>query len=450
VHDPRTSGCVLIASSSGIASAVHITFVNSLYPPYGASGAENTLRFLARSLTERGHRCTVVSLTPEPRPVVGTIDQIPVHYVPLGNVYWPHGGARPRALRPVFQLLDAYNPIMARRVTRVLRTLAPAVINCHNLQGFSVSAWQAAAKLGIPIVQTMHDYYPACPRSAMWRPTRGNCTTPCIECRAFALPRRALSHLPAAVTCVSHRVFDRVASAGAFPRARRGLQPVRIIRGNNENLAPPRFAPSDAQGLTIGFMGRLEPPKGIELLLDAVLDLPAVTLLVAGTGEARYQALLHGRAAGCTRVHFLGHSKPADFFPRIDLLVVPSVWEDPFPRVFHEALAYGVPSLVTPLGGLPEAIRPGCTGFIAERADAPALRSTLENLLTRGWDRAAMRADCLQEADKYRPERIVGQYEAVLAAAAARRSVPDDAGEVWLPASTALAPRRSGVMPHGA
>ncbi len=412
---------------------MRITFVNGLYPPHGGAGAENTLRMLAGALTSRGHACSVVTLTPEPHATEGEVDGIPVAYLPLANVYWPHGARRPALLRPMFQLLDAFNPMMLRRLSRVLAARQPDVVNCHNLQGFSAAAWLAAARLGIPVVQTVHDYYLGCPRSAMWRPGRGNCARPCPECRAFSLPRRHLSRLPAAITAVSHRMFDRLAAAGVFPDAVTQDQPVRIIRGNNGAMIAPPVAAPRGDGLRLGFMGRLEPAKGLENLLDALQGLPArhMSLSVAGTGRPDYVAGLHAHATGCGNIAFLGHVRPADFFPTIDLLVIPSVWEDPFPRVFHEALAYGVPSLVTPLGGLQEVIRPGETGFVAAGADAGSLRAMLTRLAAQGWDRTTLRRQCRVAAAAYEPDRITGQYEAVLHAASMRQSIPTDAGEVW-------------------
>lgn len=413
---------------------VRITFVNGLYPPHGAAGAENSLRMLAGSLAARGHSCSVVTLNPGPMPAEGEVDGIVVDYLPLANVLWPHGPRRPRALRPMFQFFDAFNPVMQRRLAGVLATRRPDVVHCHNLQGFSAAAWVAAVRLGVPVVQTLHDYYVGCPRSAMWRPGDGNCTRPCVECRIVSLPRRRLSNLPAAVTAVSHRMFDRLALAGAFPDAVTGVQPVRIIRGNNPSRSPPDPAPTDVR-LRLGFMGRLEPTKGLELLLDAMRGLPEeqVQLTIAGSGRPDDVARLRARADGCANIMFLGHVRPDDFFPNLDLLVVPSVWEDPFPRVFHEALAYGVPSLVSPLGGLPEVIRPGQTGFVARAADAPALREALAALLDKGWDRAGMRTRCRDAATAYDAIRIAGQYEAVLQAAASRRPIPAGAGEVWRP-----------------
>jgi glycosyltransferase involved in cell wall biosynthesis len=430
---------------------MRITFLNSLYPPHGAAGAETTLRFLARRLADSGHTCNVVTLTPERRSTVGEVDGIPVHYLPLGNVYWPHGTRRPRALRPIFQLIDAYNPLMAARLRTKLRELQPQVVNCHNLQGFSVSAWTAAKSFGVPVVQTIHDYYLGCPRSAMWRPRRGNCVIPCMECRIFSLPRRVLSDIPAAVTCVSHRVFDRLTNAGTFSDPRTNKQPVRIIRGNNPHRVEVAAKSSDPSKLTLGFMGRIDPSKGLDILLDAVVRFPRqrLALLIAGKGDSSYLQSLRVAAAHHANVQFLGHVAPAAFFPRIDLLVVPSRWEDPFPRVFHEALAYGVPSLVTPQGGLPEVIRPGKNGFLAAGNDVAALHDAISRLLDPGWDRQAIQQACQQAASAYEPERIVSQYEAVLHAAATGGAVPLDAGEVWNNQHIADSDRTE-VVPYGA
>jgi glycosyltransferase involved in cell wall biosynthesis len=405
---------------------MHIAFVNSLYPPHGAAGAETSLRLLATSLRDRGHRCSVVTLTPEPAGTNGEVDGIAVRALPLANVYWPFGGRRPRLLRPVFQAFDAHNPAMGRRLAGVLAELRPDVVHMHNLQGFSVAAWGAAEACGVPVVQTLHDYYTACPRSTMWRPGRGNCATPCAECALFAAPRRRLSRVPHVVTSVSRRVIDRVHAAGVFATTRH----VRVIRGNN---APQPDADASRRDgpLRLGFLGRLDPAKGIGELIEAVAGLP-ITLQVAGSGAPDYEAALRTRAAGAN-VNFLGHVAPTAFLRGLDLLVIPSVWEDPFPRVFHEALAQGVPSLVTPLGGLPEVIVPGVSGFVAREAGAAGLREALLDLPPRArWpDRAALR----EAARDYDAGRIASQYEAVLVAAAQRGAPPDDAGESWSPPS---------------
>lgn len=419
---------------------MRITFVNTLYWPHGGSGAEVTLRFLAGRLAAKDHECTIVTLSPDNTERVGEIEGIPVHYLQLANLFWPHQAHRPRLLRPAFQALDAYNPLMRHRLGGVLARLRPDVVHCHNLLGFSVAAWAAAARRGIPVVQTLHDYNLACPRGTMWRPGRGNCARACAGCRLFAVPRRAASHLPHVVTGVSHRLLDRVTAAGTFRTARQ----LRVIRGNNPADALPPLPPPPPPGtpLRLGFLGRLDPAKGIELLIDAVAALPrgAATLAIAGRGPDGYAAALRARAGGHAAIGFCGQVEAGAFLQGIDLLVIPSVWEDPFPRVFHEALAHGVPSLVTPLGGLPEAIVPGRTGFVTAAATAAALRATLAEVQAGAAGLPAMRAACRAAAAAFAPTRIAAQYEAVLAAAAVGTPVPAWAGEAWPRAAPQYSP----------
>jgi glycosyltransferase involved in cell wall biosynthesis len=331
--------------------------------------------------------------------------------------------------------------LMQRRLERALAELRPDVVHCHNLQGFSVSAWAAADRLRIPIVQSVHDYYLACPRGTMWRRGRGNCATLCPACRLFGAPRRSLSRLPFAVTGVSHHVLDRLAAAGLF---RNAASRIRVIRCNNPDGGAAgdqaRSASPSAAGsvgpLRLGFLGRLVPLKSVEDLLDAVKALPpgAVTLRVAGRGEEAYEQALRARAedgpgAG---IAFLGHVAPQDLLHDIDLLVVPSIWQETLGRGIHEAWSYGVPSLVTPLGGPAELVTHGYTGFLAPGMGAEPLRQALEALLRNGWDRAAVREACLSAARAHEPDVIAGQYEAVLAAAARRAPLPvEGAGEPW-------------------
>ena len=329
----------------------------------------------------------------------------------------------------MFQSIEADNPIMRRRLSAILCKLRPDVVHAHNLQGFSASAWSATARLGIPVVQTLHDYYTGCIRSAMWRPGRGNCNGLCGECRVFSWPRRRLSRPPPAGT------------HGTPPRFRRSgrRRPVVIIRGNNAADALPAAVARPGRPLKLGFLGRLDHSKGVENLIEAVKRTPegSVSLRIAGSGLPAYVDGLRAAASGGGDIAFLGQVDPAQFFPTIDLLVVPSVWEEPLGRVFHEALAYGVPSLASPLGGLAEAITDGRTGFVLAGEGADALFNRLQTLATNGWDRAAMFAACREAAANYAPTHIAGQYEAVLQAVAAGRPVPPGAGEPWTPRQAA-------------
>lgn len=130
--------------------------------------------------------------------------------------------------------------------------------------------------------------------------------------------------------------------------------------------------------LNLGYRGRIEATKGIEVLLDAAARLPpgSVRVLIAGKGDPDYTEALQRRYAGRDIV-FLGFTRPAELFARIDLLVVPSISEAPLGRVIFEAYEHGVPSAVSRIGGMPEIVDEGRTGFVFEAGNAVALAALL-------------------------------------------------------------------------
>lgn len=393
-----------------------ILFVSTLYAPNNVGGAEATVRLLAEELVARGHEAVVVSLAPDGRRAEAEIAGVRSIYLPLANVYFPHRPHRRGWLKPLWHLLDAYNPVMARRLGQVLDVERPDVVNVHNAQGFSVAAWNAVARRGIPIVQTLHDYYTGCANSSMFR--HGHvCARPCTGCRVLGVARRHLSNRPAVVTTVSRRTFDLIRQAGVY----RTVSDVRVIQncildGHRRADGP---HPTAGSPLRLGFIGRLEPLKGLDMMLDAVghFESRQVQVLVGGRGDAAYEDALRRRYAG-PQVEFRGWVDPNAFFAEIDMLVVPSLWEEPLPRVCHEAMAHGVPIIASRLGGLPEIVREHETGFLFRGGDTADLVHVLRRILQAPPDWDALSANSRRHAEGFRMERIFDRYWSAWMAAA--------------------------------
>ena len=387
-----------------------VAFVSTLYKPHEIGGAERAVRVLAEALVARGHEAVVICLARDGKPAERVIDGVKVHYVPLANIYWPHAPAeqRPPWRASIWHLFDAYNPIMGARVRKILAAERPDVLETNNLLGFSVSVWRAAQRLGIPVVQVLHDYYLGCPNSTMFR--RGkNCTTQCGVCKVYATPRRLLSHIPQTVSSVSRRTLQRVEQAGMFGRVQRKVIVPSAFDVNRE--PGPRQDKPPGSHLTIGFLGRLEAVKGIELLLQAVSRMPAdqITLLIAGSGEPQFVDDLRQRYAR-DNIQFLGFSDPAAFFARIDALVVPSIWEDPLPRVIFEGFAFGVPPIVARIGGMPEIVDHGSTGYVFEPHDPAALVDLLQNIIRHGLPAQRMRDACYRKSRGFSVDDVLRSH----------------------------------------
>lgn len=392
-----------------------ICLIHTMYYPYRAGGAELTVQQIAEGLAARGHEVVVVSAGK--RNETRLHNGVKIHEIKLVNLYWPFDHFRGKELlKPFWHLADAYNPVMARRVEKVLEAERPDVVQVHNVAGLSAAVWLAAKKRGLPLTQVLHDYYHLCVRSTMFNRGR-NCERQCTLCRVYRAPSRRLSRLVDVVVGVSRHVLEAHISRGLFPTARRQV----IYNGYSldRNVTPARLGDK----VRFGYIGRLHPTKGLDLLIEAFLDLeaPDVELLVAGEGEPGYVASLRRRTEG-RAVRFLGYTRREAFFPGIDVLIVPSIWQDPFPGVCKEALAWGKPVVASRRGGIPEMVVDGETGFLFEPGEPGALVAAMRKLLSQREAYSRLSAACLERAKEFSEERTVAAYEALMRECLKRRS----------------------------
>lgn len=358
---------------------MNIVLVAVMYAPFPGGGAERVVRTQAEALAARGHAVHVLTLGEPGSGIVHTdLDGVHVVRVDIQNLYYP-GTCEPSTLaRVAWHARDIVNLGAARIARKEIAALAPDIVVCHNIAGFSAAIWPAIRSLGIPIVQVLHDQYLRCLRSNMFASRR--CTSPCMSCSAMRLPHRRLSRLPDAVVGVSRFVLDSHVDAGYFHDV-----PVRTFIHNASHidtrgrLIPPRVG----REIVFGFIGGLTEIKGIETLLSAFLARaqPNWRLRIAGTGEARYMKRLHA-AYDDPRIAFLGRQDPADFFLNLDATVVPSVCDEALGNVVFESLIHGRPVIGSRRGGIPELLQDGVSGLLFDPDMPQALELALEGFAT--------------------------------------------------------------------
>jgi len=161
--------------------------------------------------------------------------------------------------------------------------------------------------------------------------------------------------------------------------------------------------PGAVATITVGFLGRLVPEKGLTVLLEAVAQDPRHHLRIGGSGPLRAQLEASVATAGLSnRAEFLGPVDPDDvvsFYGALDVLAVPSLptptWTEQFGRVAVEAMACGVPVVSSDAGALPDVV--GAAGIVVPAGDAAALAVALAEagghraaeLRSSGFERAA-------------------------------------------------------------
>lgn len=400
-----------------------ILFLHALADPKLGGGAEVIVWEQMRGLRDAGHDCVLLTTSDKIGLECTEQEGFTVWKAGIRNVYWPFHKERPSApLRMLWHALDSYNPWMQRYLREVVKREKPDVASLHNLPGWSAASWQTFARLSVPTVQVLHDYYSICVKATMYKKGK-NCTTQCSSCHMFRLPHRKLSRNVSAVVGVSRFMLDRHRSSGYFDGV-----PIQSIIHNARSPEALGFNQAEAliphDGLRFGYIGRLDLAKGIEPLIDAFLaaDLPPeAELWIAGSGRQHEENRLRNKKKD-SRVRFLGRVVPREFYPQVDVVVVPSLWNDNLPSVVFEALAFGRPVIGSRRGGIPEMIRDGENGLLFEPDTPGELKTALESMGA-GDLRARLTAKARLTAEPFIDVgRWIVAYEALYSEAIRNRS----------------------------
>ena len=173
--------------------------------------------------------------------------------------------------------------------------------------------------------------------------------------------------------------------------------------------------PRVAEGPVVGYVGRLSPEKGVDVLLRAVSALPGVTVVLVGDGPDRRRLERLGRELGIApRMIMSGWQADArPWLPGIDVLALPSRLEG-LGMAAVEAMLAQRPVVASRVGGTPEVVADGETGLLVPPEDHDALAGALDSLLGDSSRRERMGMLGRKVAlERFGVERMLRSYEAV-------------------------------------
>jgi len=296
-------------------------------------------------------------------------------------LYRDDGALRPEYLsfcRSVRQVRE-FDMFVSKRLAPDLVTIAPAV-----RAGVQV-------RPGVVYAQRF--------QSLVWATLTGGLTRSPIVCHLHGFARhhlvRQLASRVRRFIAVSHSVRDRWLEAGIAPDSievvHNGVDTVRYAAGDLHDRGRARRGLDLPEDAFVGlFYGRLDPEKGLEVLLEAwrQADLGvSAQLVIMGKPvnhprPDEYLAELHKAAprSGCRWLPMQTDVLPALYAS--DLVIVPSV-ADAFPRAVPEAMATGRPVVASAVGGIPEILTGPFERFLFEPGHATALARQITSL--RGW-----------------------------------------------------------------
>jgi len=226
----------------------------------------------------------------------------------------------------------------------------------------------------------------------------------------FLLGKRLQGRLADLTVCVSDAVRQRLVMEYKYPAAKTVTLYCGIdLKGfTPAEGAPDGRSPSAPGGpVRLVCVARLSPVKRIDLLLEALAMLPAAgpawkcTIVGGGRleGDLRAKSEALGLAAA---VQFTGHVEDVrPYLEKADVCVLSSEKEG-LPLSLVEAMAFGLPCVVTDVGGNREIVLHRKTGLLVEFGSPEALASAIEDLLAHPEERQRMG----EEARKYVHQRF--------------------------------------------
>lgn len=342
---------------------LRILLVNTLYSPFQIGGAEKSVQSLAEALVSKNHEVGIITLGKKTETT--ELNGVKVFRFQIKNIYWPFE-ANPNSFQKlIWHKKDTYNKEYDTEFLTVFKNFQPDVLHTHNLGGISVRIWELAKENKIPVFHTLRDYY-----------LMSTSTTNLVGEKKldylFGKKRKKLSQLVDSVSGISEFILNSHLENGYFNNANSEV----IYNGFPFPNQLNQTISSDK--LRFGFIGQIKEHKGIYLLLRVVEKLNSDKLQLKIAGDAP-EELMH-RYTNNAQIEFLGYRKSDSFLSEIDILVVPSLWHEPFGRVVMEGLAQHKIVIGSKMGGIPELLKNN-PDFIFE-PDEESLTQLMTKLIT--------------------------------------------------------------------
>ncbi len=342
------------------------------FPPFVKGGGAISSLLFAKSLARVGHEVRCLSVQGG-RDRVEEYEGLAVRRLPSLNIYWNYYEPRPAWKKLVWHALENFNPRAYAVMRREIRQFRPDIVVTMSTENVNVATWVAARAENVAVAHCAQSFFLLCWRGSMFNKGT-NCQRRCPQCVAASCGKKALSQLVHGFHAETDFILEVHRRHGYFANAL-----TRKVLTAIDGVHEASRAPSDR--LRIGYIGAHTPNKGLETLAAAAHQCigQAVEFVIAGAGQPDYSNHIRSRFPA-ENTRFLGWVEPGAFYREIDVLVIPSVWQEPFGRVAVEAFSYGVPVIGTRTGGIPESIAEDVNGYLVVPGDAPGLAAIVQRL----------------------------------------------------------------------
>lgn len=327
-----------------------ILIFNTLYFPYKVGGAEVSVQILAEGLVKHGHQVRVVSLHPKPKREIAKNNGVEVVYLPLANVYWPFDSKKKNKFKKmIWHFLDTANVFMMKRVVSELDNFKPDVVHTNNISGFSVLLWKKVKNRNIRLIHTARDYYLFHPNSTLFKNGK-NMDEKSISVFLWSFFKKKYSNYVDSFIGISDFVIKLHKDNGFFEKSNAVCiyNPVPVPIFKDEGIV---------EGKTrVGFIGRLSQEKGFDEFCNIAKKYTSkdISFVAAGSPNSGEDIKKIKKMAIENNVALLGFISLELFLSKVDIVIFPIQWREPFGRVIVECVVSGKVVFSNYIGGITE------------------------------------------------------------------------------------------------
>jgi len=298
----------------------------------------------------------------------------------------------------------SYERPYTRELRRIIRAEKPDIVHCHASLSGRIAAWQCGVKVRI---MTRHSVFDL---------EKSDTSFPKKQLRGL-ISNIITTHYVATAEAAKRLLIDMGCDAKKITVIKNGSEKLReLTRREREEMRVKLGIPTDA--FVVGISARLEIYKGHKYLLDALkaANVNDIYLLVVGEGREMENLKSQASALGISdRVIFAGFQHDmAPYYGVMDVGANCSFGTETTPLAITEAMALGVPSIVSDYGGNPDTVTDGRDGIVVPRKDSKALANAVLSLYSDREKLAVLSANARNSyKEKYSAKIMTEKYEAL-------------------------------------
>lgn len=392
-----------------------ILIVNTWYYPNMMGGAEHSVKILAENLVKSGHEVAIFCIDNKNIGVQKEVINGVIIYRSNScryKLYEAYAHSLSFIKKVYNKYLEIYNKSINDNFYDVIKEFRPDIVHNNCIAGISLSILDLLKSNNIPVVQTMRNYWMLSPK-----PTFGKENNIIYKIFLYIYRKYCIkkSSSISAVTAPSEFTLNAFLKEGFFKNAILKTSIVNCVDAKAEMVSKiiTEKTEKDDQHISFLYVGWISEIKGIKKLVNAFKSINNENISLTLCGDGDMKKYLLDQIKDDSRVKYLGKLESGilmKVYKDSDVLIVPSLWEEPFGRVIIEGNMNGLPVIASNRGGIPEILNIMNSGITYSAESEEELKKCIIKMSDRDYIKSFY-SNILHNIDNFFVNKQIKSYE---------------------------------------